>query len=125
MPDFDEIRRDDAFHDWAKTKSAGIRYALYEQNTDWETVRDAVNLYKLETGYGKPKKKTETRSDAADFVPRGGRTEVGRGNDGGKRIWTEDEIAKLRPREYEMYEAEIEQARLEGRIRMGRSAAVM
>ena len=118
VPDFETIRDMEEFHDWAKGKSKGIRYALYEQNTDWETVRDAVNLFKLETGYGK-KKKSEPKQDAsaAEYTQRSSRPEVARGTNEGKKIWTEEEIGKLRPKEYEFYEAEIEQARLEGRIR--------
>lgn len=124
-PDFDEIRAEDDFHDWVSTKSKQIRYALYEQNTDWQSAAEAISLFKLETGWGKPKKKPVDSRDAAEGAPRGSRVEVGQGKSEGKKIWYEDDIGRMRPKEFELYETEIEQARLEGRIRPGRGTAAV
>ena len=119
-PDFEEIRADENFHAWARTKSQSVQNSLYNNTTDWQAAADSIDLYKayLEK-QGKTKKKAETRQDtsAAEYTQRSSRPEVARGTNEGKKIWTEEEIGRMRPKEYEFYEAEIEAARLEGRIR--------
>lgn len=122
-PDFEEIRADQGFHDWAQQQSRTIQIALYENDSDWQSAADAVSFYKLATGHGKKKPGPKPRTDfeAAESTPRGSRSELTHTE--GKKRWKESEIAKLKPREYELYEDEIELANREGRIIMDLSAS--
>jgi hypothetical protein len=117
-PDFGAIRDDESFHAWAATKSRSIRDALYNNDTDWQAAAEAIDLFKAQTGYGKPKRGRPSNEDvraAAEATPRGNRAEQPTVTDGKKR-WKESEIAKLRSREFELHYEDIEAARREGRI---------
>jgi hypothetical protein len=118
-PDLNDIRNDEAFHAWADTKTKKIRDTLYNENEfDWETIADIIDMYKAQTGFGKPKRGRPSNEDtrsAAEAAPRGQRSSEPTVTDGKKR-WKESEIANMRPREFEMNSDEIDSARREGRI---------
>jgi hypothetical protein len=116
-PDFAEIRATDAFHEWAQKQDATIQGWLYDNPDNAELAARAIDLYKMDSGITtKSSVKAETKKkDAAKAV-----TTTKKGNQINvteKKIWTVDEISKLKPHEFDKHEKEIMQARREGRIK--------
>lgn len=118
-PDFDEIRGDDAFHEWAKEQPDQIQAWIYNNPDNVTLAVKALDLYKLETGQttqkqrGRPRK--EQQGSAADMVS----TKTTSVDSQQKKIWTESEIAKMSLDQFDKYEEEIREAMIEGRVRPG------
>jgi hypothetical protein len=64
-PDFNDIRDDDDFHQWAEEQPKWIQEALYENNNDARSAARAIDLYKADRGI---KKTRATSKDAARSV---------------------------------------------------------
>ena len=117
-PDFAEIRATDDFHDWAQKQDATIQGWLYDNPDNAELAARAIDLYKMDAGITTSKSKTKAevkKKDAAKAV-----TTTKKGNQIGvteKKIWSVEEISKLKPFEFDKYEDEIMLARREGRIK--------
>jgi hypothetical protein len=109
--DYNEIRADDKFHEWVSQQDSTIQGWLYENTTNAKLAARAIDLYKMDTGYGKKK---SNKLEASKSVTSTSKREVDTGD---KKIWTLDEIAKLRPQQFAKMEKEIDLARHEGRIR--------
>lgn len=121
-PDFDEIRGDDAFHEWAKEQPDQIQGWIYNNPDNVTLAVKALDLYKLETGRGRkgpgrPRKQQSSlsRSSAADMVS----TKTTGVDAKQPKIWTESEIAKMSLDQFDKYENEIREAISEGRVRRG------
>ena len=117
-PDFMEIRATDQFHEWAQKQDPTIQGWLYENTDNADLAARAIDLYKMDAGITskaeKPKSK-DAKKDAAKAV-----TTTKKGNQVNvteKKIWTVDEISKLKPYEFDKHEKEIMAARREGRIK--------
>ena len=115
-PDFEDIRGDDAFHDWAKEQPEDIQRWIYANNSDATLASRAIDLYKMEKGISqspqkRQSKKQEKRS-AADMVS----TKTTAVDAKAPKIWTEREIARMSIDQFDKYEDEIKQALSEGRI---------
>ena len=110
-PDFSEIREDDKFHEWVSNQDSTIQGWLYENTTNAKLAARAIDLYKMDTGYGK--KKTAKSLEASKSVTSTSKREVDTSN---KKVWKISEIAKLRPQQFAKYEKDIDLARKEGRI---------
>ena len=65
-PDFDKIRSDDAFHEWAEEQPKWIQDVLYENDVDALAASRAIDLYKSDKGIKASKKKNN--KDAAFAV---------------------------------------------------------
>ena len=113
-PDFNELNNSEAFHEWAAMQPKQIQDWLFETPDPSLCIR-ALDLYKADTGF-KTKRPVGRPKNADTLVNT--RSSVELGDESGKRIWKASEIGKLTPRQYEKFEAEIEQAREEGRIDM-------
>lgn len=115
-PDFDEIRGDDNFHEWAKEQPEQIQGWIYENPDNVTLAIKAIDLYKLETGISAKepakKKKSQPTSSAADFVS----TKTTTVDAKQPKIWTQREIAALSMAQFDKYESEIDQAIMEGRV---------
>ena len=116
-PDFQEIRATDEFHEWVAIQDPTIQGWLYDNPDNADLCARAIDLYKVDKGItSKSKSKTEVKKkDAAKAV-----TTTKKGNQINvteKKIWTVDEISKLKPYEFDKHEKEIMQARREGRIK--------
>ena len=111
-PDFNEIREDDKFHEWVKLQDATIQGWLYDNTTNAKLAARAIDLYKMDTGLSK--KKVNSKLEASKSVTSTSKREVETGD---KKIWTLNEIAKMKPHEFLKNEKEIDLARAEGRIR--------
>jgi len=115
-PDFEDIRGDDKFHNWAQEQPEAIQSWIYENPDNVSLAVKAIDLYKMETGITtKPKAKgqrSQPKSSAADFVS----TKTTSVDTKEPRIWSEREIAALSMNQFDKYESEIDDAILEGRV---------
>jgi len=114
-PDFDELKGTDEFLGWLEEQPATIADGIYKNNTDARWAGRVVDLYKADKGLNKPKK-SKRQSSAADAVTKTVAREVATDPNAGKQVFTASQIAKLKPWEFEKLEAEIDQARADGRI---------
>ena len=110
-PDFNEIRADDKFHEWVKQQDSTIQGWLYDNTSNAKLASRAIDLYKMDTGYGKKK---SNKLEASKSVTSTSKREIETGD---KKIWSLNEIAKMKPQEFVKHEKEIDLARAEGRIR--------
>jgi len=116
-PDFQEIRATDDFHEWAQIQDPTIQGWLYDNTDNADLAARAIDLYKMDKGLSKKEKKTnsEIKKEAAKSVTttkKANQTDVA-----DKKIWSVNEISKLKPHQFDKYEKEIMQARREGRIK--------
>jgi hypothetical protein len=110
-PDYNEIREDEKFHEWVAKQDSTIQGWLYENTTNAKLAARAIDLYKMDTGYGK--KKTAKSLEASKSVTSTNKREVDTSN---KKMWKISEIAKMKPAQFAKYEKDIDLARKEGRI---------
>ncbi|OUX45862.1 MAG: hypothetical protein CBE35_02105, partial [Candidatus Pelagibacter sp. TMED275] len=117
-PDFQEIRATDNFHEWAQKQDPTIQGWLYENADNADLAARAIDLYKMDAGITTKKEKSATKNvkkEAAKAV-----TSTKKGNQINvteKKIWSVEEISKLKPLEFDKYEKDIMEARREGRIK--------
>jgi len=117
-PDFQEIRATDDFHEWAQKQDPTIQGWLYENADNADLAARAIDLYKMDAGITSKKSKAQTKEmkkEAAKAV-----TSTKKGNQisvSEKKIWSVQEISKLKPHEFDKHEKEIMEARREGRIK--------
>jgi len=114
-PDYKEIRSSDEFHKWAEEQDDTIQGWLYSNNSNARLAARAIDLYKMDKGITAKKETKVNLKDAAKSV-----TATNKGNNIGttqKKVWTVQEIQRLKPSEFVKYEKDIDLARREGRIK--------
>ena len=119
-PDFENIRGDEGFQEWAKEQPSEIQDWVFRNPDNVELASKAIDLYKLETGTQTSRPRRQSRQSqqpkegsAADMVSTKTTTvDVDRGT----KIWTEREIAAMSLDEFDSREDEINQALTEGRV---------
>ena len=94
-----------------RQQDSTIQGWLYDNATNANLAARAIDLYKMDTGYGKKK---SNKLEASKSVTSTSKREVEVGD---KKIWSLNEIAKMKPQEFVKHEKEIDLARAEGRIR--------
>jgi hypothetical protein len=120
-PDFDQIRGDDSFHEWAQEQPDQIQDWIYNNPNNVTLAVKALDLYKLETGKGQGSRKRRSGNrqpqggSAADMVS----TKTTNVDTKEAKIWTESEIAKMSLDQFDRHEDEIKIAMEEGRVRRG------
>ena len=118
-PDFDNIRGDDNFHEWAQEQPEQIQDWIYNNPNNVTLAVKALDLYKLETGKGRSTQKKRSNrqqgGSAADMVS----TKTTNVDAKEAKIWTESEIAKMSLDQFDRVEDEIKLAMEEGRVRRG------
>lgn len=113
-PDFDTIRDEDSFHEWAEQQPKWIQDALYNNDNDARSAARAIDLYKADMGIAKKEKK-DTGKDAAKSVgTRSGRTAPN--GDGTEGVIYESQVAKMSMREYEARAEEVQTAMRTGKF---------
>jgi hypothetical protein len=106
-PDFDEIREDDSFHEWAEEQPKWVQDALYENDNDARSAARAIDLYKADRGI--TTKKKSTSKDAAKSVDtRNSRSKPQ--DDETSSYIRESQVQKMSPQEYEKRSDEIMEA---------------
>jgi len=116
-PDFQEIRATDQFHEWAQVQDPTIQGWLYDNTDNADLAARAIDLYKMDAGItsSKKSKPADVKKEAAKAI-----TSTKKGNQvnvAEKKIWSVNEISKLKPHQFDKHEKEIMQARREGRIK--------
>jgi hypothetical protein len=115
-PDVYDIVATEDFDNWKTIQPQEIKDWI-EKNPNSTLAIRAIDLYKIDTGYKKESKrnsKTISDDDASSLISTRS-TQVPA--DSTKKIWTRAEINRLSMDDYDKYEAEIDQAIREGRIK--------
>lgn len=113
-PDFDNLRSSDEFHEWAETQRPWVQQALYENETDAQSVIDVIDLYKARNKKNTGQKSKQAERDAASPVKTSQRQEEPAQENSYK--FRESELANMNPAEFEKRLEEIEKAQREGKI---------
>jgi len=116
-PDFETIRTDENFHEWAKVQPDEIQDWIYKNPDNVSLASKAIDLYKMDTGMPSTSRRRQSQQpregSAADMVSTKTTTiDV----DKGTKIWTEREIAAMSLDQFDALEEEINQAISEGRV---------
>jgi|TARA_R100000789_G_scaffold100329_1_gene109846 hypothetical protein len=114
-PDFFELKESQEFLDWLILQPENISDGLYKNKKDVAWASRVVDLYKLETNHSQKQPKSKGRQNAAEAVTKT-RTLSSDNMSQEKKIWTVEEISRLKPHEFEQLESEIDAAKREGRI---------
>ena len=121
-PDFNELKTDETFLNWLQEQPSNISDGVYRNNTDVRWAARVIDLYKADVGQTTTKsrrsgsKNKNQREAAAQAITR---TASNRGLESlgpDKKVWTVEEISRLKPWEFEKYEKDIDAASREGRI---------
>jgi hypothetical protein len=115
-PDFTELRQQDDFHEWAGKQDPTIQGWLYENTSNATLAARAIDLYKMDRGISDLSKKEskDLKKEAAKAISKTKKavdSEIPT-----KKIWSNAEIAKMNPRTFAKFEAEIDEAIREGRV---------
>ena len=102
-PDFEQIREDDAFHEWVDLQPKWVQDSLYHNESDATSAARAVDLYKLDAGISKKNKakKGDSRSAAQEVSSRGGSTPT---EGSGEQQYVESDVAGMTIGEYEEHQ---------------------
>ena len=115
-PDFNELKSEEKFLSWLEEQPTSISDGIYNNNTDAKWAARVIDLYKADNSIGTKKQtRPKKNEDAAAAVTRQQAKEVSTKDKEGK-IWKASQIAKMKPWEFEKFEAELDKARTEGRI---------
>lgn len=120
-PDFTELKESDDFLKWLEEQPSSISDGVYRNNTDVRWAARVIDLYKADVGQTTTKSRRSgsnknQREQAAQAVTR---TASNRGLESlgpDKKIWTVEEISRLKPWEFDKYEKDIDAASREGRV---------
>lgn len=112
-PDFEDIRADDAFHDWASSQPKVVQDALYENAEDAKSVARVIDLYKSDKGI--TAKKTSAPDKGAASSVKSKRTATPDPDDS-SRYLRESQVAKMSIKEYEQRQEEILNAQRSGKF---------
>lgn len=117
VPDYEEIRQSDDFHDWAEAQPQEIQDWIYRNSTNVDLAVKAIRLYKADRGNAAAQPQqppvTVDQPGADAYIPTRGSVE----EPGGKeKVWRTSEIARLSSSQYERLRDEIDRAFFEGRV---------
>ena len=112
-PDFEQIREEDAFHDWVDTQPKWVQDSLYHNEADATSAARAIDLYKLDAGISKKKKgkKGDSRSAAQEVSSRGNSSPT---EGSGEQQYVESDVAAMTIAEYEEHQDAIAKAMRSG-----------
>lgn len=113
-PDFDQIRDEDDFHQWAEEQPKWVQDALYNNDTDARSAARAIDLYKADKGIAKKEKKDTSRDVAKSVGTRSERTSPN--SEGTEGMIYESQVAKMSVKEYEARSEEIQKAMRSGKF---------
>jgi hypothetical protein len=127
-PDFSNLKEDASFLRWLEEQPNNISDGIFKNNTDVKWAARVIDLFKADIGA--PRKSNNTRkkatrpqsrsqannNQAAQAVTRTTAKKSLDDFESDTKIWTIAEISRLKPREYERLEKEIDRAVKEGRV---------
>lgn len=111
-PDFNEIRNDDDFHEWAEEQPKWVQDALYENDNDAKSAARAIDLYKADKGIRT--RKASSSKDAARNVNTRGRNRPSSASNGNTIL--ESDVQRMSAQEYEANSDAIMEAIRSGRF---------
>ena len=111
--DFLDLKTDPEFLEWLDKQPETISNGIYKNRTDALWAARIIDLYKLDS---KPinQQRTKSSESAAEVVTK--TRKAAPISEQEKKIWTVEEISRLKPHEFEQLESEIDAAKREGRI---------
>ena len=118
-PDYDDLRSDPSFHEWAEQQPKMIQQALYDNEDDYEAASKAIDLFKLERDRDNNVKSSP--KEAAKSVNTRRRTSEP--NDQPKTKWSESRVRKLSDKQWDRFQEEIEDAMRSGNFDYDESGA--
>ena len=112
-PDFEQIREEDAFHDWVDAQPKWVQDSLYHNEADADSAARAIDLYKLDAGISKKNKakKGNNRSAAQEVSSRGNSSPT---EGSGEQQYLESDVASMTIAEYEVHQDDIAKAMRSG-----------
>mgnify|MGYP003113393104 FL=1 len=113
-PDFDEIKKSPEFLGWLEQQPKSISEGITKNNTDPIWASRTVDLYKADIGINR-KPTSDKSKQAARAVTKTAAKQINTTGKTGK-VWKMSDIQKLKPWEFEKYEAEIDQAVKSGQV---------
>ena len=117
-PDFIDIKDSPEFLSWLDDQPASIADGIRKNRTDAKWASRVLDLFKIDNNISQKKRGRPKKSDvesAAEAVTKTEKVTVS--PEGEAKIWTSEEIAKLKPHQFEKLESEIDKASREGRIK--------
>ena len=117
-PDFIDIKDSPEFLSWLDDQPASIADGIRKNRTDAKWASRVLDLFKIDNNISQKKRGRPKKSDvesAAEAVTKTEKVKVS--PEGEAKIWTSEEIAKLKPHQFEKLESEIDKASREGRIK--------
>ena len=117
-PDFIDIKDSPEFLSWLDDQPASIADGIRKNRTDAKWASRVLDLFKIDNNISQKKRGRPKKSDvesAAEAVTKTEKVTVS--PEGEAKIWTSEEIAKLKPHQFEKLESEIAKASREGRIK--------
>ena len=118
-PDYDDLRSDPSFHEWAEQQPKMIQQALYDNEDDYEAASKAIDLFKLERERDSVDRSSP--KEAAKSVSTRRRTSEP--NDQPKTKWSESRVRKLSDKQWDRFQEEIEDAMRSGNFDYDESGA--
>ena len=112
-PDFEKIRSDDAFHNWAEEQPKWVQDALYENTEDAKSVARVIDLYKTDKGITTKTNRDTEKAAAASVKTKG--SSIPDTDDTSKYV-RESEVAAMSIKEYERRQEEILDAQRSGKF---------
>jgi hypothetical protein len=114
-PDFESIRNDDSFHNWAEEQPKWVQDALYENIDDAKSVARVIDLYKADTGISTKPSASNGKDKAAATSVKARRQAVPEADESSKYL-SESAVAKMSMKEYEKRSDEIMEAQRSGKF---------
>jgi len=118
-PDYDDLRSNPGFHEWAERQPKMIQQALYDNEDDFEAASKAIDLFKLERERDSVDRSSP--KEAAKSVSTRRRTSEP--NDQPKTKWSESRVRKLSDKQWDRFQEEIEDAMRSGNFDYDESGA--
>jgi len=126
-PDFEVLKESDVFLSWLDEQPASISDGIYKNNTDVKWAARVIDLFKADNDIKTPKPRNKSKStkrsqsktsrnDAAQAVTKTNSKMSLEQFQDDKKVWSVQEISRLKPWEYEKVEKEIDRAVREGRV---------
>ena len=126
-PDFVDLKENESFLNWLEEQPNNISDGIFKNNTDVKWAARVVDLFKADIGTPRNTKRANqkankrpqsslSKNQAAQSVTK---TTANRSLDSFQddtKIWSIAEISRLKPKEYELLEKEIDKAVKEGRV---------
>ena len=112
-PDFSDIRKDDAFHNWAEEQPKWVQDALYENSEDAKSVARVIDLYKSDKGITSKKASSSDKGAAASITTK--RT-TSPNHEESSNYLRESQVAKMSMKEYEKRAEDIFEAQRQGKF---------